>query len=75
MYLSEIFQIFRNTYSFILELVDLTVFLVLNLRLAKIKPYATICISEFSRFFRHTSFLCYQVRNYGTLFFHTFSIT
>ena len=48
--------ILKNTYSFKL-------FPDLNLRLAKIKPFTTVCISKFSRFCSHTSsFLYYQVR-------------
>ena len=76
MFSYEIFEIFKNPYfeehlrttassssSFKLGLVDLTVFPDLNLTLAKIKPFTTICVSNFSRFCRHTSsFLCYQVR-------------
>ena len=46
--------------SFKLDLVDLTVFPDLNLRLAKIKPLAKVYISKFSRFCCHaSSFLCY----------------
>ena len=73
----EIYEIFKNTYfednlrttassssSFKLDLVDLTVFPDLNLRLAKIKSFTTVCISsKFSRFSSHVfAFLCYQVR-------------
>ena len=49
--------------SFKLDLVHLTVFPDLNLRLAKIKPFGAVCISKFSRFCCNaSSFLCYQVR-------------
>ena len=74
----EVYEIFKNTYfeehlqtsassyspSFKLDLVDLTVFLDLNLRLEKIKSFAAVCISsKFSRFCSNAfSFLCYQVR-------------
>ena len=73
----EICEIFKNTYfeehlpttafsssSFKLDLVDLTVFLDSNLRLAKInKPLTTVCVSKFSRFCSHaSSFLRYQAQ-------------
>ena len=75
MFSYEIDEIFKNTYfeghlratafsssSFKLDLIDLTVFPDLNLRLAKIKSFTTTFISStFSRFCSHAfSFLCYQ---------------
>ena len=73
----EICEILMNTYSFKLYLVDLTVFPDLNLRLAKIKPFTTVSISKFSRFYCHTSsFLCYQVRKLRNfVFFKRFQLT
>ena len=74
-------RIFKNTYfedhlwitafssSFKLDLVDLTVFSDLNLRLAKTKPFTTVCISKFST----ATFLLYYVimfKNYQTLFIY-----
>ena len=40
--------VLKNIYSFKLELVDLTIFPDLNLRLAKIKPYTTTRTSKVS---------------------------
>ena len=42
--------VLKNIYSFKLELVDLTLFPDLNLRLAKIKPHTTTCTSKVLRF-------------------------
>ena len=51
------------SFSFKLDLVDLTVFPDLNSKLAKIKPFTTVCISKFSRFCSNaSSYLCYQVQ-------------
>ena len=77
MFFHEICEILMNTYSFKLYLVDLTVFPDLNLRLAKIKPFTTVSISKFSRFYCHTSsFLCYQVRKLRNfVFFKRFQLT
>ena len=76
-YSDEICEIFRNTYfeehmratafsssSFkLLDLIDLTIFPDLNLKLGKIKPFATVCITKFSRFCSPaSSLLSYQVR-------------
>ena len=61
--------------SFKLNLVVLTVFPHLNLRLEKIKPFTTVCISKFSRFCSHaSSLLSYQVcklRNFVFSFIFT----
>ena len=77
MFSYEICKIFKNTYfeehlpttafnsfSFKIDLVDLTVFPDSNLRLAKInKPLTTVCVSKFSRFCSHaSSFLRYQAQ-------------
>ena len=77
MYFDEICEIFKNTYfeehmrasafsssSFkLLDLIDLTIFPDLNLKLGKIKPFATVCITKFSRFSSPaSSLLSYQVR-------------
>ena len=76
MFSYKIYEVFKNYFeehlrttvssssSFKLDLVDLIVFPDLNLRLAKIKSFTTVCISsKFSRFCSHAfSFLCYQVR-------------
>ena len=63
MFSDEICEIFKSNYfeeylrmtafsfsSFKLDLVDLTIFPDLNLRMAKIKPFTTVCITKFSRF-------------------------
>ena len=61
--------------SFKLDLVDLTVFPDLNLRLAKIKSFTTVCISPNFHVSAVTLFLSYVINfeNDGTLFFHSFS--
>ena len=79
----EICEIFKNTFfdehlrttafsspSFKLYLEDLTVFQDSNLRLPKIKPFATVFLSKFSSFRSDaSSFLCYQVRKLRNSFF------
>ena len=61
--------------SFKLDLVVLTVFPDLNLRLEKIKPFTTVCISKLSRFCSHaSSFLSYQVCILWDSVFHSFSL-
>ena len=75
MFFYEICKIFKSTHFeehlqtdassssslFKLDLVDLTVFPNLHLRL-KFQPFTTVCISKFSNFCSHpSSFLCYQV--------------
>ena len=77
MFSYEICKIFKNTYfeehlpttafnsfSFKIDLVDLTVFPDSNLRLAKINKHLKIVrVSKFSRFCSHcSSFLCYQAQ-------------
>ena len=81
----EIYAKFKNTYfkeqirttassssSFKLDLVDLTVFSDLNLRLTKFKPFTTLCIFHVPAV---TLFLSYVIKfeNDGTFFFQTFS--
>ena len=55
LFLCEICEIWKNIYSFKLDLVGLTVFPNLNLRLAKIKLFTKVCISKFSLFCRYAS--------------------
>ena len=77
MFSYKIYEICKNTYfeehlratassfsSFKLDLVDLTVFPDLDLRLVKIKYFTTVYIlSRFSHFCSHAfSFLRYQIR-------------
>ena len=69
----EICKILKNTYSFKLDLVGLTVFPDLNLRLAKIKLFTTVCISKFSRFCRYASSFGVE-KLHQTLLSHSFSM-
>ena len=62
--------------SFKLDLVNLTTFPDLNLRLTKINPFTTACITKFSCFCSPaSSFLCCQVRKlWNFVFSFIFSI-
>ena len=63
-------QLPSSSSSFKLDLVDLTVFPDLNMRLAKIKPFRGVCISKFWRFCSNaSSFLCYQVQKLPDVIF------
>ena len=56
-----LFPIFFSFFK--LDFVGLIEFPDLNVRLAKMKPLTTVCISNFSRFcYQSSSFLCYQVQ-------------
>ena len=84
MFSYEIYEKFENIYfeeqirttdssssSFKLDLVDLTVFLDLNFRLAKVKPFTSVSISpKFSHFCCHAfSSLCYKVWKWRSFVF------